>query len=239
MPRPNRSRATVATVSTSACAASAGTSRTGSAVPESAKTAAELVEQFGTEVCVIHADATKSEEIKKLVGETLKRFGRIDVLVIAPGGPWDAKDLPDIEPSAVEETLKDEIGMVFVCLKHVLPTMRSQKSGRVIVIGMEMTDLPHVPEWAPYDYILGKSARAFLARAVAERELKNGITVNAVCPSAFEHVEPEVALDLARHGENWDSRKGCTPQDVAEAVAFLCSDAGRFITGSVLPFMFH
>ena len=118
---------------------------------KSARTAAELVKQFETEVCVIHADATKSEEIQQLVGETLRRFGQIDVLVITPGGPWDTKDLPDIEPPTIEETLKDEISMVFICLKHVLPIMRSQKSGRVIIIGMEMADLPHVPEWAPYD----------------------------------------------------------------------------------------
>jgi NAD(P)-dependent dehydrogenase (short-subunit alcohol dehydrogenase family) len=206
---------------------------------ESARMAAELVEQFETEVCVIHADATKSEEMRKLVGGSLRRFGQIDVLIISPGGPWDTKDLPDIEPSTIEETLKDEISMVFICLKHVLPVMRSQKSGRVIIIGLEMADLPHVPEWAPYDYTLGKSARVFLARAVAERELKNGITVNAVCPTAFEHVEPEVALDLVRHGESWNSRKGCTPQDIAEAVSFLASEHGRFVTGSLLHVRFQ
>ena len=205
---------------------------------ESARLVAELVERFETEACVIHADATESGEIRKLVDETLRRFGQIDVLVIAPGGPWDTKDLPDIEPSTVEETLKDGVSMVLICLKHVLPVMRSQKSGRVIIIGLEMADLPHVPEWAPYDYVLGKSARAFLARAVAERELQNGITVNAVCPTAFAHVEPEAALDLARHGESWNSRKGCTPQDIAEAVSFLASDHGRFVTGSLIHVRF-
>ncbi len=206
---------------------------------ESARMAAELVKNFGTEVCVIHADATRSEEVQKLVDETLKRFGKIDVLVITPGGSWRTKDLPDIEPSTIEETLKDEISMVFICLKHVLPIMRSQKSGRVIIIGMEMTDLPHVPEWAPYDYILGKSARAFLARAVAERESKNGITINAVCPTAFKHIEPDIALDLARHGERWNNRKGCTPQDIAEAVSFLASDKGRYVTGSLIQVRFQ
>ena len=67
----------------------------------------------------------------------------------------------------------------------------------------------------------------------------DGITVNAVCPTAFEHVEPEVALDLVHHGQSWNSRKGCTPQDIAEAVSFLASEHGRFVTGSLLHVRFH
>lgn len=201
---------------------------------KSAKMVEGLVKEFGVEACILHADATESKEMQRLVHQTLRRFGRIDVLVINPGGGWDPKDLPDIVPSTIEETLKAEIGMVLVCLKHTLPVMRPQGSGRVVIVGMEGTDLPKVPEWAPYDYILGKSARAFLTRAIAERERRSGITVNAVCPTAYKSIEGEVALDLVRHKENWANRRGCTVQDVAEAVSFLASEQGRFVTGCLI-----
>lgn len=199
-----------------------------------AEKVARLVRQLGGQVITVQADATKPDEVKNLVHETLKQFGRIDVCVINPGGGWDTRDLPEIDLDSFKQCLWAETGMIFAVLKYVLPVMRRQKSGRVVLISMETTDLPRVPRWAPYDYILGKSTRIFLARAIAEREKEHEITFNAVCPTAFPHLEPQVALDMARHGEAWNSREGTTPQDIAEAVSFLASEAGRFVTGSII-----
>ena len=49
----------------------------------------------------------------------------------------------------------------------------------------------------------------------------------------------EEAIELCDHGPAWQRRMDVTPQDIAEGVAFLCSEAGRFITGCVLPYLFH
>jgi 3-oxoacyl-[acyl-carrier protein] reductase len=204
---------------------------------EDEKAASEValfVRQHGTEALVIHADITDPEQMEELVRRTVEKFGRIDVFVINPGGEWKPCDLVETDVESVRKTLEAETVSVFVCCKYVVPIMRRQRSGRIILISMENTDLPHVPTWAPYDYILGKSTRTYLARAIAEREKEHGITVNVVCPTAFPHVSQEEAIDLNQHHEAWTKRKNCVPQDIAEAVAYLTSEAGRFVSGSVL-----
>lgn len=195
---------------------------------------AQLVRQYGAEALVIHADITHPEQIEKLVKETVEKFGRIDVLVINPGGEWKPCDLVETDVESVRKTLEAETISVFICCKYVVPIMRRQRSGRIIFISMENTDLPHVPSWAPYDYILGKSTRTYLARAIAEREKEYGITVNVVCPTSFPHVSEEEAIALNQHHEAWTNRKNCLPQDIAETIAYLASEAGRFVTGSML-----
>lgn len=193
-----------------------------------------LVQEFGVEALIVHADITKPRQVEALIRETVNHFGRIDVLVINPGGEWKPCDLVETDIESIRETLDIETISVFICCKYVLPVMREQRSGRIIIISMENTDLPNVPSWAPYDYILGKSTRTYLARAIGEREKEFGITVNAICPTAFPHISEEEANAMNQHHNEWVKRKKPLPQDIAEAVIYLTSEAGRFITCSFL-----
>ena len=204
---------------------------------EDEKTAAKvvrLVQEYGVEALIVHADITKPKQVEALVQETINQFGRIDVFVINPGGEWVPCDLIETDIEIIRETLDVETLSVFVCCKYVLPVMRKQRSGRIILISMENTDLPNVPSWAPYDYILGKSTRIYLARAIGEREKEYGITVNCICPTAFPHVSEEEANAMNKHQDKCIGRKKPMPQDIAEAVVYLASEAGRFVTCSVL-----
>jgi len=201
---------------------------------KAASKVARLLRQYGVEALVVHADITDPEQIEELVEGTVEKFGRVDVFVINPGGEWKPCDLVETDVESVRKTLEAETISVFICCKYVAPIMRKQRSGRIIFISMENTDLPHVPSWAPYDYVLGKSTRTYLARAIAEREKEYGITVNVVCPTSFPHVSQEEAVALNQHSKAWIDRKNCVPQDIAETVAYLASEAGRFVTGSVL-----
>ena len=110
--------------------------------------------------------------------------------------------------------------------------MRSRGWGRVVLIGgLDADDWRFGPPEAPLDYPLGKAARHWLARTLGPRELAHGITVNAVAPGPIEYVSLEQAQRLAE-GE---AVAGPTPQDAANAVAFLCSERARFVTGAVIP----
>ena len=69
---------------------------------------------------------------------------------------------------------------------------------------------------------------------------KHGVTVNVIAPGPVAEIdELSQAIDLCDHGPAWTDRTNITPQDIAEGVAMLCSDAGRFVSGAELPFMFH
>ena len=201
---------------------------------KAASKVARSVREHGVEALIVHADITKPEQVEVLVRETVNEFGRIDVFVINPGGEWKPCDLVETDIGSVRETLNAETISVFICCKYVLPIMRKQRSGRIILISMENTDLPNVPSWAPYDYILGKSTRIYLARAVADKEKEHGITVNVICPTAFPHTTEEEAIAMNQHRKAWINRKKTMPQDIAEAAAYFTSEAGRFVTGSVL-----
>jgi NAD(P)-dependent dehydrogenase (short-subunit alcohol dehydrogenase family) len=68
----------------------------------------------------------------------------------------------------------------------------------------------------------------------------NGVTVNIISPGPVPAIESLAeAIEQCEHGPAWQKRANTSPQDVAESVAFLCSDASKFITGCVLPFLFH
>lgn len=201
---------------------------------KAASEVAHLVRKYGVEALIIHTDITNPQQVEALVKETVNKFGRIDVFVINPGGEWKPCDLVETNIESVRETLDAETISVFICCKYVLPVMRKQRSGRIVLISMENTDIPNIPSWAPYDYVLGKSTRIYLARVIGEREKEHGITVNVVCPTAFPHVTEEEAIATNEHHKTWINRKKIMPQDIAEAIVYLTSEAGRFVTCSIL-----
>ena len=66
---------------------------------------------------------------------------------------------------------------------------------------------------------------------------KHGVTVNIIAPGPVPPIQTlEEALEQCEHGQTWINRKNISPQDIAEGVVFICSDAGRYVTGGELPY---
>ena len=117
----------------------------------------------------------------------------------------------------------------------VLPGMYERKWGRLIGLAMH----PGMPSPA-YAYNVGKAARVQAMLLAQEQAWRQGVTVNVIGPGPVAPVESlERAVELCDHGAAWQQRTNVTPQDIAEGVAFMCSEAGRFIAGCVLPYLFH
>ena len=73
-----------------------------------------------------------------------------------------------------------------------------------------------------------------------EQTWRNSVTVNVVAPGPVGAIASLAeAVEQCDHQEAWQKRANISPQDVAEGVAFLCSEAGRFVTGCVLPYLFY
>jgi NAD(P)-dependent dehydrogenase (short-subunit alcohol dehydrogenase family) len=73
-----------------------------------------------------------------------------------------------------------------------------------------------------------------------EQAWPNGVTINVIAPGPVPAIKSfEEAVEQCGHGTAWQTRANISPQDVAEGVAFLCSESGNYITGCVLPYLFH
>jgi 3-oxoacyl-[acyl-carrier protein] reductase len=177
------------------------------------------------------ADTRNDEEVAAMIEGVLTLYGRLDFLVCNSGGAWEMKDVVERDPMAWRGVVQAEIDGLFHCVRHTLPHMRAASFGRIIAIGMAHADQISGP---PYDYLLGKAARTAFIRSLAAQEISNGITCNVVAPGHIQRVTMKQAVDSAKHGNIWKRRTNATPQDVGEAVKFLCTNEASFITGSVI-----
>ena len=196
------------------------------------------IQSAGGEAKAMQADVTRQQDVQRLVAETEAAFGGIDILVNCAGGDWTIRDYTEIEPDHWRAVLADEIDSTLLLLKHVVPGMRQRRWGRIIHLGMDrVTRLNSVQDVGP-DYCIGKVARSWMTTAMGPGELGHGITVNCVAPGYTPRLDSlEEAAQHASHGEGWPNRPHPSPQDMAEGITFLCSEAGRFLTGSELTYV--
>jgi NAD(P)-dependent dehydrogenase (short-subunit alcohol dehydrogenase family) len=201
---------------------------------ERAESVAQVIEAMGRRAFAHQADVSDAEAVRAMVDAAESRFGRVDIAVCSAGGSWAPKDITDIEPGHWREVMSEEIDGAYALLRAALPGMRQRGWGRVVLIGGHRADdWTFGPPDAPFDYPLGKAARHWLARTLGPRELARGVTVNALAPGPLEYVTLEQAKRLAE-GDTEGSDVP-TPQDVAEVVAFLCSERAAFVSGAVVP----
>jgi NAD(P)-dependent dehydrogenase (short-subunit alcohol dehydrogenase family) len=183
-------------------------------------------------------DVSVEDQVRDLMTEVVRRFGRIDVLDNnAAALELTAEDpaIAALETSVLMGTLTGNLVGPFLCTKYALPAMLTQGGGSIVnmasVSGM-------LGETSLSAYGMSKAAVIQLTRAVATQYGKQGVRCNAVAP----------ALVMTRNTTEWMPpefkdvylRNSLTPyigapQDIAEVVAFLASDRSRYMTGHVVP----
>jgi len=183
----------------------------------------------------VEADVFEADDCRNLVNATIEHFGRIDICVVNPGAGWHPETIDKLDSLAAIEDVQHEVAPFFHLMPLVLPQMYKRKWGRVIGIAL----LPPYDSPA-YSYNVAKAARVNALLQIRDEAWRNGVTVNVIGPGAITAIESLTeAIEQCDHGPSWQKRTSTSPQDIAEGVAYLCSDAGRFITGCVLPFLFH
>jgi 3-oxoacyl-[acyl-carrier protein] reductase len=206
----------------------------GTGHPSNALAAEKVLDEvraLGGKGYAFRADMRKEDEVKAMIDGVITLYGRIDFLICNHGGDFATQDIVAIESDHWRSVLMAELDGVFYCIKHTLPSMRREHYGRIIAVGVTSTANAEV---LPFDYIIGKSGRVALVKSLAIREIENGITCNVVAPGHTPHFTMRQAIDAAVHSPAWKRRTKAQPQDVAEAVRFLCSDEAAFVTGSVI-----
>jgi NAD(P)-dependent dehydrogenase (short-subunit alcohol dehydrogenase family) len=169
-----------------------------------------------------------------MVEAVLADFGHVDILVNNAGLASRGSSVADTEPAELERVLRTHAFGPHFLSKLVLPSMRTRARGDIVMISSAATrHLP--PTGAPYN--MGKAAMEALAFTLAQEERRHGIHVNVVAPGL---VETEMGRRLMRATQGvQDLRKldaampfghVCQPEEVADVVRFLVSDAARYLT---------
>ncbi len=193
------------------------------------------IESHTGNAIAVQADVFKADDCARLVNETIEHFGWIDICVINPGAGWHPEPVDKLDSAVAIEDIQHEVSPFLHLMPLVLPQMYKRKWGRVIGISL----LPPYDSPA-YSYNVGKAARSHALLQSRDQAWRNGVTVNVIAPGPVPAIEGlSKAIEQCQHDSAWEKRSNTSPQDIAESVAFLCSDSGRFITGCVLPFLFH
>jgi NAD(P)-dependent dehydrogenase (short-subunit alcohol dehydrogenase family) len=193
------------------------------------------IESQGGSAQAVAADVFDAQGCRNLVQATLEQFGQIDICIIGPGGGWHPEAIDRLVPEAALEDLQHETAPLLHLMPLVLPGMYERQWGRLIGIGTHPVKLSPA-----YAYNVGKAARMQALLLAQDQAWARGVTVNVIAPGPVAGIpDLEGAIEQSRHGTAWQHRANVSPQDIAEGVAFLCSEVGRFISGCVLPYLFH
>jgi 2-keto-3-deoxy-L-fuconate dehydrogenase len=196
---------------------------------------ARLFEVEGAEV--IAADLTGTDVQLDVRDETqVAAVARdVDVLVNV-AGIGSTTTAPETSLEVWEDVFAVNARGTFLCCKHVIPTMVARGGGSIVNIA-SVAAIVGLRNRAAY--CASKGAVVSLTRALAVDHVNDGIRVNVVCPGTVDspwvrRLVEETGESLAELTARQPLGRLGTPEEIAEAVAYLASDAARFVTGSVL-----
>ncbi|MBX9933363.1 MAG: glucose 1-dehydrogenase [Methylobacterium sp.] len=189
------------------------------------------VKNLGAEVFALGCDVSKPKRVEAAVGQVIERFGRLDVAFNNAGVENKAAPLHEIELEEWDRILDINLRGTFVCMKHELAQMVRQGGG-VVVNTSSGAGIRGVAGGA--SYAASKFAIIGMTKSAALDYATQNIRVNAILPGNIETAmmdrftggDIQKAIDLEPVG-----RLG-RPEEIAEAVLWMASDLGGFVTGS-------
>lgn len=199
---------------------------------ESVSQTAAVLKDKGYSTHAIAADISKKEDVETLVETTLEQFSQIDILVNNAGITRDML-LMRLKDEDWEAVLQTNLTGTMYCTRAVLRPMIRQKSGRIINISSVIGLMGNAGQAS---YAAAKAGMIGLTKTTAKEVGTRGITVNAIAPgfittdmtAAIPEEFQKKALELIPL-QNFGA-----PEDVADLVCFLASEAARYITGQTL-----
>ena len=163
---------------------------------------------------------------KKATGAVLSRFGRIDILAHLIGGFAGGTTVAETDDATFQRMFDMNLNSAFHILRAVIPLMRKAGAGRIIAIGSRAAEDPGPGVGA---YSASKAALVSLIRTVAAENKDAGITANVILPGTMD--TPANRKDMP----GADLSQWVQPASVASLIVWLAGDAGKDVTGAVIP----
>jgi meso-butanediol dehydrogenase/(S,S)-butanediol dehydrogenase/diacetyl reductase len=185
-----------------------------------------------TLVCA--TDVARMDQVDRLVRTAVERFGRLDVMVNNAGVAPEGK-ITEADPEGWREVMSIDVDGVFHGCRAAIPELI--KTGGSVVNVSSVSGLGG--DWGLSFYNAAKGAVTNFTRALAMDHARDGIRINAVCPSLTrtdltEEMYGNPGL-MAKFAERIPMGRGAEPEEVAAVIAFLASEDARFVNGVNLP----
>ncbi len=193
------------------------------------------VKDLGADGIFVHADVSKSDDVQALIAQAVQTYGRLDCAYNNAGiEGYMAGRLHEYPEDTWDRLIDINLKGVWLCLKHEIPQMLQQGGGAIVntasaagLVGSRRLSA----------YVASKHAVVGLTKAAALEYAADGIRINAVCPGIIDTpmMDRLIGGREADYEASIPSRQPIgrlgTPAEIAESVAWLCSDAASLVTG--------
>jgi NAD(P)-dependent dehydrogenase (short-subunit alcohol dehydrogenase family) len=189
---------------------------------------------LGAQAEAIPTDVTREDEVARLVGTAVDRYGRLDAAFNNAGFQERRAPLETQNNAVYDEVFDANVRSIFLCLRHQLPVMFAHGQGR-IVVNTSVSGIRN-PNTGLSLYSASKAAAISLMRSAAMEAAPHGVSINAIAPG---RVVTDMMLrsgvgDMASVAAGLPLRRMGEAEEVAEAVVWLLSDAASYVVGHVL-----
>jgi 3-oxoacyl-[acyl-carrier protein] reductase len=191
---------------------------------------AKEIQEMGRRSAAIKCDVTDREQVTATVDRVVEEFGSVDILINNAGTLDHVGQFSDQNPDLWERDLRVNLTGAFNCAQAVWPHMKERGWGRIVNMASVAGTLGG---FGQASYSTTKAGLLGLTRSLALEGGRHGITCNAIVPGvigteAFNFGNPDMNERMVKRTA---MRRAGKPQDIANAIAFLCSDLASYITG--------
>jgi NAD(P)-dependent dehydrogenase (short-subunit alcohol dehydrogenase family) len=201
------------------------------------------IKSMGEEAIFVKCDVTNALEVEAMVCKAVDTYGRLDYAFNNAGIGPDGKRvpvvlIPDMPEELWDRTVDINLKGVFLCMKYEIRQMLKQKYG-AIVNTSSVGAFKAVPGFSAYD--ASKAGLFGLTRAAAVECATSGIRINTICPGPtqrtllMEYLTGTHPEEREKMNNVVPMKRVAEPEEMAEVVIWLCSDASSFVTGHIMP----
>lgn len=205
----------------------------------------QIHELFGSETMGIITDVSKDADVEHLINQTVKQFGRLDIMV-SNAGILIAQPIEEFPSEKWMKVMAVNLFGYFLCCKHAGRVMKQQRSGTIIQINSKSGKKGSYKNSA---YAASKFGGIGLTQSVALELAEFGVRVNAICPgnmldsplwvdSLFKQYARtrQMTVDEVRqyYINQVPMKRGCTYDDVCNVLVFLASEQSSYMTGQAI-----